>query len=73
MPILNNNNYQSIIQEKVLTIIEQLTNTESSNNNEYRDEFDGLLSNISKTTLFPTQCVLFSAENSISVWDGTSL
>jgi hypothetical protein len=73
LPILNNNNYQSIIQEKVLTIIEQLTNTESSNNNEYRDEFDGLLSNISKTTLFPTQCVLFSAENSISVWDGTSL
>lgn len=74
LPILNTLNSQETVQEKVLTIFEQLTaenlDKAEAPNVEYREEFDGILSNITKTTLYPTQCVLFSSNNLISIWDG---
>ena len=74
LPILNNETGQN---QKKTSFIEQLTASnidssfdDSSSNCEYREEFDDYLSKIKKTTLYPTQCVLFS-NSRLNVWDGT--
>lgn len=44
--------------------------TISNTSDEFYEQFDNILSNQTKTTLYPTQCVLFN-NLSLTVWDGT--